>query len=110
MKNLVFAFIALVSFNTFAAERMGPDAVEMYQVLSHHSVVECLRNAPLQMVNISIEKVVARCPGCNAYQITGNTLESDVPRAKRTVITIKGRAVPGTFRGFIQTYTCDIQE
>jgi hypothetical protein len=109
MKNLLIAFVALFSMNIYAAEKMGAEALEMYSVLSHHSVVECLRNAPSKMVNVSIERVVARCPGCNTYKISGNELSIDVPRAAKTVITIKGRAVPGTFGGFIQTYSCDIK-
>lgn len=110
MPNLVIAFVALFSVNTFAAEKMGAEAVEMYSVLSNHQVVECLRNAPSKMVNISIEKIVARCPGCNSYKISGNKVGIDIASPSKTVITIKGRAVPGTFGGFIQTYSCDIQE
>ena len=109
MKNLIIAFMTLVSVNTFAAEKMGEDAIEMFNVLSHHQVVECMRNVP-KMVNISIEKMVARCPGCNTYTITGYELGIDTPKAKKTKITIKGRAVPATFLGFIQTYSCDIQD
>lgn len=54
--------------------------------------------------------MVARCPGCNTYTITGYELGIDTPKAKKTKITIKGRAVPATFLGFIQTYSCDIQD
>lgn len=110
MKNFVLGFIALLSVNTFAAEKMGSDAVEMYNVLSNHQVNECIRNAPSKMVNISIEKVTARCPGCTTYKISGNKVGIDIASPKKTVITIKGRAVPGTFGGFIQTYSCDIKE
>lgn len=42
MKNLIIAFMTLVSVNTFAAEKMGEDAIEMFNVLSHHQVVECM--------------------------------------------------------------------
>ena len=108
MKNLVIAILTLVSVNTFAGEKMGADAVEMFSVLSHHQVVEWMRNVP-KMVNDSIEKMVARCPGCNTYKIKGHELGIDTPSVKETKITIKGRAVPGTFRGFIQTYSCDIE-
>ena len=109
MKNLVIAFVTLFSMNIYAAEKMGAEAVEMFSVLSNHQVVECLRNAPSKMVNISIEKVIARCPGCNTYKISGNEVGIDIARPTKTVITIKGRAVPGTFGGFIQTYSCDIK-
>ncbi len=97
MKNLVIAFSMLFSVETFAVERMGTEAVEMYHVLSHPQVVECLRNAPSKMVNIAIEKVVARCPGCNLYKISGNEVGIDIARPTKTIISIKGRAVPGTF-------------
>lgn len=109
MKKLFVILMAALSMNAFSAEKMGPEAVEMFQVLSHHSVVECMRNVQ-KMVNVSIEKTVARCPGCNTYKISGSELGIDTPRAKKTVITIKGKAVPGTFRNFVQLYTCDIQE
>jgi hypothetical protein len=110
MKIIFVSFVALFSVSLYASEKMGVEAVEMYQVLSHHQVVECLRNAPNRMVNISIEKTVARCPGCNTYKISGNEVEIDIARPSKTVITIKGRAVPGTVGGFIQTFSCDIQE
>lgn len=110
MKILFVSFIALFSVSLYASEKMGAEAVEMYQVLSHHQVVECLRNAPHKMVNISIEKSIARCPGCNTYKISGNEVGIDIARPTKTVITIKGRAVPGTFGGFIQTFSCDIKE
>jgi hypothetical protein len=109
LKKLIVILSAFLTMNAFAAEKMSEEAVEMFQVLSHHQVVDCMRNVQ-KMVNVSSEKTVARCPGCNTYVVSGNELGIDTPRAKKTVITIKGRAVPGTFRGFIQTYTCDIQE
>lgn len=109
MKNLVVTLIALFSLNTFAGEKMGEDAVEMFKVLSHHQVVECIRNAPSKMVNISINKMVARCPGCNTYTITGHELVIDTPSTKETKITIKGRGIRNSFGGIAQTYTCDIE-
>lgn len=109
MKKLFVILMAAFSLNGFAAEKMGVEAVEMFQVLSHHSVVECMRNVP-KLVNISIEKTVARCPGCTSYKITGNEVGIDIARPTKTVISIKGKAVPGTFRNFVQLYTCDIQE
>jgi len=108
MKNIVVTFLTLTTLNAFATEKMGAEALEMYSVLSNHQVVECLRNAPSRMINISIEKEVARCPGCNSYKISGNELNIDVPRSKKTVITIKGSAVRDVFGGYVQTYSCDI--
>ena len=108
MKYIVAALLTLTTFHTFSAEKMGPEALEMYSVLSHHQVVECLRNVPSRMINVTIEKEVARCPGCNSYKIAGNELNIDIPRSKKTVITIKGSAVRDVFGGYVQTYSCDI--
>lgn len=108
MKTILFLMLSLFSINIHAAEKMSADAVEMFQVLSHHQVVECMRNVQ-QMVNVTIEKTVARCPGCISYKISGSELGIDTPRRKRTVINIQGKAVPGTFNRFVQLYTCDIE-
>ena len=64
----------------------------------------------MNMINVEIEKTVARCPGCNTYKITGNKRNIDTPSVEKSVITIKGKAVPGTFRGWVQTWTCDVKE
>lgn len=106
-----FILIALMMFSahTFAQTEMGAEAVEMFKVLTHHQVQECLQRADVDMVNVSIEKSVARCPGCNTYKISGNKRNIDTPSPEKTVITIKGKAVPGAFRGFVQTYTCDVK-
>ncbi len=109
MKVILLLAISMFSINIQAAEKMSADAVEMFQVLSHHQVVECMRNVP-QMVNVSVEKTVARCPGCNTYKITGSEVGIDTPRREKTAIIIKGRAVPGTFNRFVQLYTCDIKQ
>jgi hypothetical protein len=109
MKVILLLAISMFSINIHAAQKMSADAVEIFQVLSHHQVVECMRDVP-QMVNVSVEKVVARCPGCNTYTITGSEVGIDTPRREKTTITIKGRAVPGIFNRFIQLYTCDIKQ
>jgi uncharacterized protein with PIN domain len=108
--KFLFAILMFATVQSYAATKMGPEAVEMFSVLSHHQVVDCLQRADVNMINISIEKTVARCPGCNTYVITGNKRNIDTPSPEKTVITLKGKAVPGTFRGFIQTYACDIKE
>ena len=108
MKNLFVIMIATLSLSAFAA-KMGPDAVEMYEVLSHPTVRDCLENAPRKMVNISIEKIVARCPGCNTYIVTGSELNIDIPSATKTRIKIVGKGVRGMFNTFAQTYTCDVE-
>lgn len=108
MKAIVYLFIATFSVNIYAAQKMGAEAVEMFEVLSHPQVAECMSHVP-KMVNISIEKIVARCPGCNTYKISGHESGIDTPRAEQTVVTLAGKAVPGTFSGWIQTYSCDIQ-
>jgi hypothetical protein len=107
MKILITLFIALVSLNTFAGDKMGTEAVEMFSVMSHANVQECMREVP-SMVNIKIEKMTARCPGCNVYTITGNELRIDVPTVKRIKIVIKGKGVRSSFGGFTQTYTCEV--
>lgn len=108
MKAVIFLMISLFSINIHAAEKMGEEAVEMFNVLSHHQVVECMRNVP-RMVNISIEKTVARCPGCNSYKISGHELGIDTPRREKTTINIVGKSVPGMFGQLFQQYTCDIE-
>ena len=108
--KFLFVILMLATVKSYAATKMGPEAVEMFNVLTHRQVADCIDRADVNMVNISIEKTVARCPGCNTYVITGNKRNIDTPSPEKTVITIKGKAVPGTFRGFIQTYTCDVKE
>lgn len=109
MKFIVLAVTLVLSTGAFAQSKMGPEAVEMFKVLTHGAVQECLRDADVDMVNTEITKVVARCPGCNTYTIKGNKRNIDTPSPEKTVITIKGKAVPGWAGGFIQTYTCSIK-
>lgn len=110
MKIIVLAVAMIVSTMSFANTKMGPEAVEMFNVLTHRTVQECLERADVNMVNIEIKKTVFRCPGCNTYTITGNKRNIDTPSPEKTVITLKGKSVPGTFRGWVQTYTCDVKE
>ncbi len=109
MKLILIAALMTFSAQIFAQSKMGPEAVEMFSVLTHGQVADCLQRADVDMVNIEIKKLVARCPGCNTYTITGNKRNIDTPSVEKTVITIKGKSVPGTFRGWIQTYTCDVK-
>src|SRR4051794_1131750 len=105
MKFLI-SFLLLISASAFAAgTKMGPEAVEMFQVISHPQVRECLDRADVNMVNITIEKTVARCPGCNTYKITGAARHIDTP-SLRGSITLTGKMVPATPVGFVQTYQC----
>lgn len=108
MKTLILSLTLMLSASAFAAQ-MGPEAIEMYNVMNHHQVQECMKDAPSKMINMTIEKTTFRCPGCVEYKITGNELGIDIPRPEKTVIKIKGKAVPGTFRGFVQTYECSIK-
>jgi hypothetical protein len=109
MKFILVAALMSLSVQVFAQSKMGPEAVEMFNVLTHGQVSDCLQRADVDMVNLEIKKTVFRCPGCNTYTITGNKRNIDTPSAEKTVITIKGKSVPGTFRGWIQTYTCDVK-
>lgn len=109
MKLILVAALMVFSAQAFSQSKMGPEAVEMFNVLTHGQVSDCLQRADVDMVNIEIKKMVARCPGCNTYTITGNKRNIDTPSPEKTVITIKGKSVPGTFRGWIQTYTCDVK-
>lgn len=109
MKLILAALIAFSS-QAFAQTKMGPEAVEMFSVLTHRQVVECLERADVKMINIEITKTVARCPGCNTYKITGNKRNIDTPSVEKTVITLKGKSVIGAFGQRVQTYTCDVKE
>ncbi len=108
MKSFILSLTLLVSASSFAG-KMGPEAIEMFTVMNHHQVQECMKDAPAKLVNMTIEKKTARCPGCVEYKITGNEVGIDIARPEKTVITIKGKAVPGTFAGFVQTYDCSIK-
>ncbi len=108
MKSFILSLSLLVSASAFAS-KMGPEAIEMYSVLSHGQVQECMKDAPSKMVNMTIEKKVMRCPGCVEYKITGHEVGIDIARAEKTTITITGKMVPGTFAGWIQTYQCDVK-
>lgn len=108
MKSLI-AFLALFSTVAFAGV-MGPEAVEMAQVLTHPQVKQCLADVNLDdMINLTIEKKVARCPMCNTYVITGNAIvEGDIIVPEKTKISIVGKGVPGWAGGFVQTWKCDV--
>jgi hypothetical protein len=108
MKFIALIAIAL-SASSFASTKMGPEAVEMFNVLNHNSVQECLRDADLNLVNTSIKKDVFRCPGCNTYTITGNKRNIDIVLPEQTIVTIKGQGVRGFGNQWVQTYTCDIK-
>lgn len=110
MKAVILLITMFLSVQSFAQTTMGPEAVEMFKVASHPSVIECLRDVNVDLVNVEIKKLVARCPGCNTYTITGYKKRIDIASTEKVKITIKGRAVPGTFRDFVQLYTCDISE
>ena len=107
MKSLILYLTLLVSFSAFAG-KMGPEALEMYALLSNGAVQECMKDAPSKMINMSIDKTVFRCPGCVEYKITGNELGIDIPRREKTTIKIKGKMVRSTFAGYVQTYECSV--
>lgn len=107
MKKLMIVTLALLSLNSFAATKLTAESVELFQVLSNREVADCINEAPA-LVDVSIEKEIFRCPGCHTYKISGKKKNIDTPSKKKTVITIKGKAVPATF-GFVQTYTCDVK-
>ncbi len=109
MKFIVLAMTLSLSTSTFAQTKMGPEALEIFKVLTNAQVQECLNDVDVDMVNTEITKVVARCPGCNTYTIKGNKRNIDTPSPEKTVITIKGKAVPGWAGGFVQTYTCTVK-
>lgn len=109
MKFLLIGTVMLMTAGANAATLMGAEAVEMFSVLSRPSIQECMQKADLSMVNIQIEKEVFRCPGCVNYTISGNKLNIDIVEPEKTVIVIKGRQVPGTFFGWVQTYTCSVE-
>lgn len=110
MKTFI-ALLMLVSATAFAAP-MGPEAVEMAKVMSNGDAQQCLSTVNLdQMIDVKIEKKVARCPMCNTYVITGRDLiGGDVPANYQTQITLTGRGVPGFGFGFVQTFKCDIKK
>lgn len=109
MKALILGMMVLFSVSSFAQQKMDAQAVEMFSVLSHPQVQECLRDADTDLVNVQITKLIARCPGCNTYTISGNKRNIDTPSPEKTIIKIVGKAVPGTVGGWIQTYRCDIK-
>ncbi len=107
--KMFIASLVLVSSVAFGAV-MGPEAVEMAGVMSHPQVKQCLSDVNLgEMVNVKIEKKVARCPMCNTYVITGNEIQGgDIIVPEKTQISIVGKGVPGFGFGFVQTYKCDV--
>lgn len=110
MKLFLIGSILLTAAAANAASIMGNDAVEIFRVMAHPSVQECIRDVDVDMQNISISKEVYRCPGCTNYTISGNLRNIDTPDTEKTVITIKGRSVPGTVGGWIQTYRCQVEK
>lgn len=109
MKLLIVAISIFLSTQTYA-ETMGQEAVEMFGVLTHPQVKECLAKEDIELVNVTIKKAVARCPGCNSYTIVGNQLEIDVPRKDKTVISITGKGHIGIAGNWVQSYSCKISE
>ena len=108
MKTVIFALSLLVSASAFSIT-MGPEAQEIFAVMSHPQVQECMKDVPTNLVNVKIEKTVARCFGCNTYTISGNELAIDVPRPGKTVISIVGRAIRPAFGGLVQSYECSVK-
>lgn len=102
-------FTLLVSGIASAQTKLGAEAVEMFKLFTHPEVSQCLERANTRLVNIEIKKLVARCPGCNTYVITGNELRIDVPTNDKTIITISGKMVRSNF-GYVQTYMCDVKQ
>jgi hypothetical protein len=110
-----FILVALLGLSQFAAAgtKMGEDAVEMLDLLTHRDVVSCIDDIDrLNMVNVKIEKRVARCPGCTTYTITGYPrVGGDVVRGEKATVTIAGRAERATFGfGYAQRYTCTVKQ
>lgn len=110
MKSFLILVAMFLSVQGFAQSKMGPEAVEMFKVISHPSVQECVRDTNFDLANLEIAKLVARCPGCTHYKVTGFKKHLDVATKEKVTLTINGRSVPGTFRGWIQFYTCDLKE
>ena len=110
MKTL-FAALMLMSSIAFAAP-MGQEAIEMAGVISHPQVRDCLVNVNIgEMVNVKIEKKVARCPMCNSYVITGREIvQGDIISSELTTIKISGKGVPGFGFGFVQTFQCSVSK
>lgn len=113
MKSFILALALLLTGSSFAAGLMGEEAVEIAGVLTHPQVKACLKDIRIDdMVNVSIDKLVARCPMCNTYTITGHKLiGGDVPDARPTVIQLIGRGERSNFGfGFVQTFKCEISQ
>jgi len=107
MKSLFFFLSLVLSTVSFANEQLGEEAVEMFQVLSHPQVRECMAKVP-DMVDVSIERRVARCPGCTSYFISGHKRNIDVPELKKTVVKIIGQKMSPPFNN--QTYSCSVSK
>lgn len=105
MKFLI-VLLMLATVQAHSATKMGPEAVEMFHVLNHPQVRDCLDRENLKMVNVEIEKIQARCQGCNTYKISGNIRKIDIISAHRSVIKIVGKMERGAFNQPVQTYTC----
>jgi hypothetical protein len=108
MKKSLVALLFILSTNALAMQ-MGKEAVEMFQVLNNPQVRDCLDRENLALVNVLIEKNQARCPGCNTYKITGYNRAIDTIKPKKTVITLSGRMVQGSFGPLSQTYSCSVR-
>lgn len=107
MKFFIAALV-LITTSAFANTLMSDEAVEMTKVLTHPQVRECVEDFNANhMISVQIEKLVARCPMCNTYTITGTVLNIDIPGQKKT-LEIVGRGVRSNFGGYVQTYTCSV--
>ena len=110
MKKLVLAFSLIFYTQVFSqGVSMGDEAKDMFNVLTHNQVQECLKDFDGKLINIDIKKTVFRCPGCNTYVITGNKLDIDLVRSEKTVITLKGVGQRGFGGQFVQTFECTIK-
>lgn len=110
MKMSVLFIAVFLSAQSFAQTVMGPEAREMFKVLTHNKVQECLQNVDLDMVDVKITKTVYRCPGCNTYTISGYGKNIDTPSSVQTIITLTGGQTRGAFGMRVQSYTCEITE
>jgi hypothetical protein len=107
MKQMLMALMLMTSTQLLAAP-MGAEAVEIFELLNHFQVKKCLASLDRKLVNVSIDKMVYRCPGCNSYTITGKFLEIDVPRPEKVRVTLRGKAMLDNANQWRQTYDCEI--
>lgn len=109
MKFFLIGLAVLLTVSANATTKMSDDAKEMFQLMSNGAVQNCLNDADVDIIVSDISKDVFRCPGCVNYTISGNRRNIDTPSVEKTIIRIKGRSVPGTVGGWIQTYACDVE-